>query len=133
MIKKQFTIYLENRPGRLARLTRLLAKEKVNIEGLSVMDGTDVGLVQLVASHAARTRALLKANKLAFSEQDVYLISLENEPGALSQVVSKLGLAKVNINYVYATACNCKDRGCKSNAIISAPDLKALDKVCKSL
>ena len=56
MIKKQFTVYLENKPGALARVTERLATAKVNIEGISVAASSDVGLVQVVVSNAAATK-----------------------------------------------------------------------------
>ena len=56
MIKKQFTLYLENKPGALAKVTRQLGNEKVNIDGISVAESTDVSLVQVVASNAAATK-----------------------------------------------------------------------------
>jgi hypothetical protein len=53
MIKKQFTVYLENKPGELARVTSRLARERINLEGISAYTSADVGLVQLVASNAS--------------------------------------------------------------------------------
>jgi len=127
MIKKQFTLYLENKPGRLAKLTRMLAGEQVNIEGISVSESTDVGLVQIVPSNAAKTKNTLRKIGVAYTVQDIALLPLKNEPGALSKVVTRLGKRGININYVYATACSCKAAGCECLAIISAPDLKAVE------
>jgi hypothetical protein len=131
MIKKQFTLYLENRPGVLARVTRTLAASSVNIEGISVAATTDVGLVQIVVNNAAATRRELHALKVAFTVQDVVLVPLRNRPGSLSQVVSKLARKKINLNYVYATACDCKN-GCNCYAIISAPDLAGVEAALKA-
>ena len=54
-------------------------------------------------------------------------LSMKNVPGALSKLVSRLGKRGININYVYSTACTCKTSGCDCLAIISAPDLKAVE------
>lgn len=122
MIKKQFTLYLKNRPGELARVTRILAASAINIEGISVSAATDVAFVQVVVSNAAETRRLLSEAKMAFTLQDVIVVPLANRPGALSEVVSNLAKAKININYVYATACDCQG-DCHCFAVISAADL----------
>jgi len=128
MIKKQFTLYLENKPGVLASLTGKLAAAKINIEGISVAESTDVGLVQLVVSNAEITEKILTKAQIPFTVQNVALVHLDNKPGALARIVSKLADAHVNINYVYATGCDCKDcRGCY--AIISAPQLKKVDQI----
>jgi hypothetical protein len=127
MIKKQFTLYLENRPGALANVTRKLAKAEVNIEGISVSESTDVGLVQLVVSNAGKTRRILTDSKVPFTVQQVVLLKLKDCPGALYEGIAKLAKAGVNINYIYATGCACR-RPCDCYAVISAPDLRAVER-----
>lgn len=122
MLKKQFTLYLENRPGELARVTRTMAKEKINIEGISAYSSTDVGLVQIVVSNAPRTRAVLRRSGVAFTIQDVVVLSLPNEPGSLADLTAKIAESGMNISYLYATACECRHE-CRCYAVISAPNL----------
>ncbi|TFH13451.1 MAG: hypothetical protein E4H02_11815 [Lentisphaerales bacterium] len=126
MIKQQFTLYLENKPGELAKITRKLAAQKVNLVGISVANSADVALIQLVVDKAPATRRILKDSGIPFTVQQVALVPLKNEPGSLAKVAEKLGKAKVNINYVYATGCECKTK-CSCYAIISAPDLKKVE------
>jgi len=97
MFKKQFTLYLKNKPGVLARVTKSMAASKINIEGISVCASTDVGFVQIVVSNAAVTRKLLIGSDIAFTVQDVVMVPLKNKPGALSQIVCDLAKAKINI------------------------------------
>jgi len=132
MFKKQFTLYLKNKPGVLARVTKSMAASKINIEGISVCASTDVGFVQIVVSNAAVTRKLLIGSDIAFTVQDVVMVPLKNKPGALSQIVCDLAKAKININYVYATACDCND-GCHCYAIISAPDLPDVEAILQKM
>jgi hypothetical protein len=127
MIKKQFTLYLENKPGALAKVTRQLGREKINIDGISVAESTDVGLVQMVASNAASTRRVLNRLGIPFTVQDVSLLPLENVPGALCRVVSGLARENVNVNYVYATGSTGK-KGTLSYVVISAPDLEEVER-----
>lgn len=130
MIKKQFTLYLENRPGILASVMRRLNREKVNIEGISVSETTDVGLVQLVPNSAAKTRKVLKESGIPYTVQDVAVLKLKNRPGVLYEGVAKLAKTGVNINYIYATACDCSE-DCNCYAVVSAPDLKAVESAWK--
>jgi len=133
MIKKQFTLYLENKPGALEKFTRLLGKEKINIEAISVAASTDMSLVQILASNAAATRKILKKLNISFSVQDVSLLPLLNAPGALWHVVSALAKNNININYIYATG-NVEKNGAMDYVVISAPDLDKVEdcwkKVC---
>ncbi len=130
MIKKQFTLYLENKPGKLAKVTKKLADVKINIEGISVSGSTDINLVQVVVSNSAETKKILLKLKIAFTVQDVALLPIRNEPGALSKIVARLASNGVNINYVYATASKCK-KDCDCYAIISAPNLKKVEEAWK--
>lgn len=126
MIKKQFTLFMENRPGELARVTRELSKSKINIEAISVASGTDMSLVQILASNAANTRRILKKLGISFSVQNVALLPLSNEPGALFRVVSGLAREGININYIYGTG-NLEKRGVRDYVVISAPDLDKVE------
>jgi hypothetical protein len=130
MVEKQFTLYVENKPGAIARITRMLASAKINIEGISVSETTDVALIQIVTSNARATRRVLVDSGVPFTTQDVVMLKLKNEPGALSNVVSRLAQADINVNYVYATGCACSS-GCECFVIISAPDLGAVEKVVR--
>jgi hypothetical protein len=132
MIRKQFTLYLENRPGMLARITRMLAAKQVNIDGISVSASTDIGLVQIVVDNANAARRVLKAAKVPFVVQDVALLPMKNEPGALADLVTKVARRGININYVYATGCDCS-KACNCYAIISAPDLKKVEQASRSV
>jgi hypothetical protein len=127
MIKKQFTLILENRPGALAKVARNLSQENVNIEAISVAASADMSLVQILASNAAVTRRILKKQGISFSVQDVCLLPLKNEPGMLWKVVSGLAKNNININYIYATGNTLKSGAADDYIVISAPDLKEVE------
>jgi hypothetical protein len=126
MIRQQFTLYLENRPGKLASVTGKLAKAKVMIEGLSATSTADVGLVQLVTSDATATRAVLTRSHIPFTVQDVAVLSAHHQPEVLAKGLAKLADAGVNINYLYATMCN-RTPECNCFVVISAPDLQKVE------
>jgi hypothetical protein len=126
VIKTQFTLYLENRPGALYGATCCLAEAHINIEGLSVVGKEDVGLAQFVTSDTQATRELLTSAGTAFSTEEVAVLSMRNQPGALTRGLARLSKAGVNIDYIYGTCSDCCDaRQC--NMVISAPDLQAVE------
>lgn len=126
MIKTQFTLYIENRPGAFFAVTCRLAEEKINIEGLSVAGSEDTGLAQLVTSDAKATHDLLKSTGTPYSTDEVVVLAMRNEPGALSRGLSRLSKAGVNIDYIYGSASDCCDAE-HCNIVISAPDLQAVE------
>ena len=131
MIKKQFTLYLENRQGVLAGVTAKLAAAKVNIEGISVAESTDVAIVQVVVDNAAATKRAFDKAGIPFTVQDVAMVHLSHQPGELAKILTKVARDGININYVYATGCDCKS-DCNCYAIIGADNLKKVEKAWKN-
>ncbi len=132
MIKKQFTLYMENQPGGLAVIMKSLASNKINVEGISVSESTDVALVQLVPSSPDKAQKLLKKAGVPLTIQEVSVITLPHEPGSLSRIVSQLAKGGVAINYIYATGCSCGGtHGCNCYVVIGADDLKSVERFWK--
>ena len=100
----QITVFLENKPGRLAKVLLELARQKVNITALSVMDKHEHGVLRLVVDDAARSRQVLQAINTPFTETDVLLIELRNQPGALAHVCETLAAEHINIEYAYCSS-----------------------------
>ena len=101
---KQITVFLENKPGRLSKVLLELARQKVNITALSVMDKHEHGVLRLVVDDAAGSRQVLQAINTPFTETDVLLIELRNQPGALAHVCETLAAEHINIEYAYCSS-----------------------------
>lgn len=130
MIKCQYTLYLENSPAALTRVTGILAQANVNIEGISVAESTDAALVQIIVGNESATkRALVKA-RIPFTTQNVSVIVLPHRPGVLAALAAKLKKARTHINYVYATAADADARCC---LVVSATDLQSVERIARSL
>jgi len=128
MIKRQYTLYLENRPGMLANIAGMLAKKNVNIEGISVAESTDAALVQVIVDRETAARRALVEAKIPFTSQDVSVLVLPHRPGALASLTAKLAKARININYIYATAADDDSQCCM---VVSANDLKGVERIGK--
>ena len=100
---KQFTVALENRPGRLAHVAEVLAGAKVNV--LAVLGSTagQQGSVQVVVDNANKARKALAGAGLAYTEGTLEQFELPNKPGALAQLAGKLAKKGINIDCAYAT------------------------------
>jgi len=100
----QFSVFLVNKPGMLARVCQRLADDKVNVLAVSMMDSTEHGVLRMVTEDPPRTRASLATLDVPTTETPVLLVSLPNRPGALADVVERLASAHVTVNYAYCTA-----------------------------
>src|SRR5438477_4348168 len=101
---KQISVFLENKPGRLANVLLALAREKVNIAALTVMDSHEHNVLRFVADDLDRTRQVLKGLSIPFAESEVMLVELRNQPGELAHVCELLGAEHINIEYAYCSS-----------------------------
>lgn len=101
-IAKQLAIFLENRPGTLARVCDTFAEEKINIYALSTSDTIDHTVMRLVVSDYRKALQLCEERGTLVVEDDVLLVDGDNKPGSLAQIARKLSAAKVNIEYAYS-------------------------------
>lgn len=125
-IETQFSIFLINKPGILAKVLNELATEKVNIVAMTMMDSVEHGVLRLVAGSPVHTRKIISKLSLQVNETEVLCVNLPNKPGALAGVAAKLSDAHININYCYVTA---GARGGRTTGILRVADLKKAMKI----
>ena len=111
-IQKQLSVFLENRPGALAKLCGTLSEAGINILALSVHDTVDNAVVRLVLDNPTKALLLLEQEELYIMEQEVVILAVDNEPGTLARIAQKLGHADINIHYAYCTAASSQIAGC---------------------
>ena len=102
--RKQVTIFLENKPGRLAQVLSKLASNKINIVALSVMDRHEHGVLRLVAEDEAATVKALQTMSAHFTECDVLAVELKNQPGSLAHICERLAQEHISIEYAYCSS-----------------------------
>ncbi|QGY41349.1 ACT domain-containing protein [Pseudodesulfovibrio cashew] len=98
----QLSIFLENRAGRLAEVTRLLAEAEVNIRALSLADTSDFGILRLIVSDFEKAKAKLKENGFTVGRTSVVAVEVADSPGGLHNILSMLQDAGINVEYMYA-------------------------------
>lgn len=100
----ELTARLENKPGRLAKICSALAREKIDIRALSVMDTGDRSVLRLVTDQLDATRKVLTSLGTEHEVADVLAVELESKPGALARILEKLAEEHINIEYAYISA-----------------------------
>ena len=101
---KQVSVFLENKPGRLANVLLALAREKVNIAALTVMDSHEHSVLRFVVDDLDKARMVLKELSTPFAESEVLVVDLRNQPGELAHVCELLGAEHINIEYAYCSS-----------------------------
>jgi hypothetical protein len=101
-ITKQLAIFLDNRPGTLARLADALAESKVNIYAITTSDTVDHSVIRLVVSDYRKALHVFEEHGTLVIEDDVLMIEGSNKPGELARLSHRLARAKINIEYCYS-------------------------------
>jgi hypothetical protein len=101
MTTKQFEVSILDKPGEIARLTEVLAKNAVNIRGISTDLGKSLPVMHVITDDEASARRVLKAGGFDFLERDVLVISMSDKPGELAKITKKLAKAGVNIESMF--------------------------------
>ena len=107
---EQISIFLENKPGRLENVTRILKDANINIRTLSVADTSDFGIVRLIVDNVAEAARVFKEQGYTFNRSSVVAVEVPDSAGALHDILDVLSKAHVNIEYMYAfmekSGCN---------------------------
>ena len=102
MAVSQLSIFAENKPGSLVKMTSLLAEAGVDIRAMSLADTQDYGILRLIVSDVKRAREILAENRFVTSVTPVLAVALPDSPGSLAKAISILCEAKLSIEYLYA-------------------------------
>ncbi|WP_337177192.1 acetolactate synthase [Paludisphaera sp.] len=97
----QFSIFLENRVGRLQEVVRYFQGSKVKIVGLTISDSADCSIVRLILSHPEQGREILARNRHAFAENELLAVELPVSTSPLGDMCLGLLRAEINIHYAY--------------------------------
>jgi hypothetical protein len=110
-ITQQLAIFLENRPGTLARVCAALAQSRINIHAITTSDTVDHTVARMVVSDPRRALLLFEEHGTLVVEDDVLLVETDNSTGSLAATCERLAKAKVNIEYIYCSAPPNAKRG----------------------
>jgi hypothetical protein len=124
---KQTTVFLENKPGRLAQILSELARQKINIVALSVMDRTEHGVLRLVTEDPTAAVKAISDLNAPFAEAEVLGVELKNQPGALAHVCELLAGGHVNIEYAYCSS------GGRNGKVVGIFKVSNIEKAIKAL
>ena len=124
-IAKQLAVFLDNRPGALARVCEAFAEKGINIHALTTSDTVDHSVVRMVVDDPQSAIWLLEENGGMVVEDEVLLIGNANKPGALAELARTLSKVGVNIEYLYCATAPKSRKGLLVLRVDDAP--KALD------
>jgi len=99
---KQISVFLENKIGRLAEITKILGNEGVNIRALSIADTAEFGILRMIVSQPEETHSILEKSGFTVLETKVIVVEVADRPGGLAQILEILAKVNLNVEYLYA-------------------------------
>jgi len=104
MSVNQVSVFLENKPGTLNKLTEVLASNKINIRALSLAETNEFGIVRMLVNDVFEATTVLKENNFVATLTPVLIYAIEDKTGYLNNLLKSFSEAEVNIEYMYAFA-----------------------------
>ena len=104
MSVNQVSVFLENKPGTLNKLTEVLAVHNINIRALSLAETSEFGIVRMLVNDVFEATNVLKENNFVATLAPVLAYAVEDKAGDLNAILEKFTAADVNIEYMYAFA-----------------------------
>src|ERR1051326_6384012 len=125
-LARQLAVFLDNRPGTLARLCDALSEEKINIYAISTSDTVDHIVVRMVLSDPAKAMQLFEERGTLVVSTEVLMVDGDNKPGSLATIAHRLARGDVNIDYAY---CATHPKAHKGILILRASNPKKALKI----
>ena len=102
----QITVFLENRTGQLAEITKLLADEHVDIRAISIAEASDYGLVRMIVDDSHKASAILLQHGDILSMTPVWAVEVPDRPSGLADLLAVLSENHVDVEYMYSLFTN---------------------------
>lgn len=99
---KQISVFVENKKGRLHKLTELLSNEGIDLRALSISDTTDFGILRCIVEDPDKTLEIIKSNHYTASINQVIAAEVGDTPGGLAMVLKVLSDNDISVEYLYS-------------------------------
>lgn len=98
----QISAFVENKPGHIGRVLKVLAQSNINIITLTVADTAEFGVLRMILDKPNEAKKVLSENSITAKATDVLALEIEDSPGSLSDTLDAFSDMNINIKYMYA-------------------------------
>ena len=127
---KQITAWVENKPGELGRIARVLGDAKVNITAFTCFPTTAESPLRLQVSSPAKAKKVLQELGVRVTEEEVLRLTANDKPGVLGEIGRRLGEANINVEYGFATVAKGAR---KVDVVLGVSDLAGASRALRGL
>lgn len=127
---KQITAWVESQPGTLGRIAKTMGAAKVNITAFTAYGTGGESPIRLQVSSPVKAKKVLQDLGLRTTEEEVLRLTVNDKPGILGEIGTRLGEAGINMDYAYATVAK---GGKKVDVVLGVSDLAGAIKALRGL
>ncbi len=127
---KQITVWVDSAPGQLGKIARALGEAEVNVRAFCCYPPPGPGPIRFLVSSPAKARKVLERLGLRITEEEVLRIAAADKPGVLGEIGTRLGEAKINVEYAYASVA---EGSRKADVILGVSDLAGAAKALRGI
>lgn len=99
---EQISVFMENKPGRLEHVTRVLTEADINIRALSLADTSDFGILRLILNNINTAEKALQNEGFTVRRTHVVAVEIPDRPGGMHGISKVLAEQNINVEYAYA-------------------------------
>ena len=99
---KQISVFLENKPGQLAHMCRILADAGIDLKALNIAETSDYGVLRIITDKPRKTISVLTSESLVCSSTDVVAVKVPDQPGGLAGILDVIAEHDISIEYMYS-------------------------------
>ncbi len=124
----QISVFVENKPGRIERVTEILMKADVNIRAITVMGTFEYGVIKLLVDKPKAAYEALKSNGITAYKREIIAVLMDDQPGGLYRIAKVFGQKKINIEDAYGFVIEDKKRAI---LVVDVGKIQEAEKVLK--
>lgn len=98
----QVSLVVENKPGKIENITRVLAHGKINIRAISISDSGNYGILKLILDSPSKGCKMLNEQGIQATLKDIVVVDGSDDPGSLYSATSFLSKNNINVEDIYA-------------------------------
>lgn len=95
------SVFLENNPGKLERITKILSDNSINLRAMSLASSGEFGVMKLLVDNPEKAFEVLQQNKLTVTKRQITAVVVDNVPGSFNRLLNKLSQNNINIEDCY--------------------------------
>ncbi len=124
----QVSVFAENKPGKISRVTEILSRNNINIRAITISDSGDYGIIKLLLDKPAEGNECLKNEGIASTLKDIVAILIDDSPGGLHKAASILSNNNINVEDAYGFTIREK----KAVFVFQVEDVSLTEKILRN-